>query len=189
MDALKKSVGLLRKQMTSAMAASQLTDENTGTGISVLFGSMQGRIRQLGAFASAADVNVEIDCLSMLRQAKDDVESDVVVALADICKETTQIPTYFDSARRQIRFGKVAVGNNWYSVVLQGNEEGVYQLVEQNGLGLIDADDPLNYCHAYLGRSEVLVPIAQSEAGQVSLTLTQLPGTNDQLTLASEQNL
>lgn len=172
--------------VTSAVAASQLTDEDTGSGISVLFGSMQGSIRQLGAYASPDAVSIEVDCPSMLQQARDDIMSSVVVSLADICKDTSQTLTTFDSNAQQIRFSKVAVANNWYSAVLQGDAEGIYHIVEQTSLGLINTADPLNYCHAYLGRSEVLVPIAQSEAGPVSLKLVQIPGTNDQFQLVSE---
>nr|MCH9659877.1 sulfatase-like hydrolase/transferase [Bacteroidota bacterium] len=154
--------------------------------ISVLMGSLQGKIDYLGGSNNFENLSIEnSNCTNELRQIVSSIGEDQSRNLLDICSTNDSGVNFIDSITGDIHLLNVAHENERYSLILSNSVANQYSAINRVHLGSIVSNS--NKCHAYFGNSELIIPSLEVENKKQALRLKLVSGTDWQFNVVEKQ--
>ncbi|MGG7055701.1 sulfatase-like hydrolase/transferase [Nitrosomonas sp. ANs5] len=126
---------------------------------------------------------------ALTRVMSSQTDSDNTAYLANLCQPATTASNTVDPVTGTLHLTQLAHEDGLFQVTLANTGPDRYEVVTLEGLA--DAVRPAepDFCHAYYGHGEVIIP-AIEEAGQLSArVLQQIPGETLQFSLLTELSL
>lgn len=151
------------------------TGEEISGEVSVLLGSPKGETVYLGGSDNLETLTIETgDCNDLLSRIENSIDGSSESLMMQICLSPEATLIYEDVQTLNIYLPGVAIENNWYQAVLEKKGEDRYGVIERNLLGNIGADADTDYCHAYFGNSELIIPAMRTANGGIRAMRMQL---------------
>jgi Sulfatase len=155
------------------------TEEKQIGEISVFMGNLQGKIDYLGGSSDPVNLRIKnLDCTKRLERIVGSIEEKQPKKLLEICLANDFGENFLDPITGNIHLAKVAYENEWYEVVLSNSAIDQYRVKDLLPLGSINFNPAPNYCHAYFGNSELIIPDLVVESQKQAIRMQLIPGAD-----------
>lgn len=150
----------------------RMMDSNERVG--VFWGNLQGRVDYLGGTGALGGLEVRNgDCEAEMISLKGDMRPQGTELLQPFCPERTEYAAHVDPAAEDIVLPRVVFGGSWFEARLEPVEENVYRAV-RNGEQEPPPKESLDYCHAYYGNGDLIIPRLTGDDGGRALHLRMI---------------
>ncbi len=146
--------------------------------LAVLVGNIASGWHSVGGGQSLEDFSIGFDdCDAVLGQLVSSIgDREPLEELAAVCADLSgAAPFRFDEVSGTLHLSRVAFENNWYQgeMVFQGL--GRFEVSRMEPVS--PPSDEESFCHAYVGNSELVIPLVETGNGMQAMTMRILPGT------------